>query len=271
MINMYSITKSIKKKLLERGILIKSATKASKIKSILHQIKPLDFGIELIRVGGMSDGGYLIPNDLKGICACYSPGVAETALFEKELDQSYSIKSHLADYSVNRAPEGFIPKTFLKKFIGSVTDDQFITLSDWIKSTESQETQDEYLLQMDIEGGEYEVIISTPRDILRRFRIIVIEVHGYNNWSDPIFFSLVEIFFKKLLIDFSVVHVHANNCCGTSLISGIEFANIFEITLIRKDRVKTRKTQLAKLPHSLDRNNCPSKSELQINEYFKKV
>ncbi len=34
------------------------------------------------------------------------------------------------------------------------------------------------LLKMDIEGGEYEVILSTPQDVLRRIRRIVLEYHG---------------------------------------------------------------------------------------------
>jgi hypothetical protein len=262
--NLRLLAKPIKKKLLQQGILLKSATPSAQIKSVLQQLKPIDSGIELVRVGGNSDGGYLIPDDLEGISVCYSPGVFDTALFEGELEAEYAIKSHLADYSVNGAPGGFVPKTFLKKYVGSFSNDVYITLSDWIAATEHQDSSAEYLLQMDIEGGEYETIISTPSDVLRRFRIIVMEIHGFNNWSEPAYFNLVEKFFKKMLMDFAVVHLHANNCCGTSLISGIDFPNVFEITLIRKDRVRSLKNQFSKLPHPLDRKNVPGKGELQI-------
>ena len=38
---------------------------------------------ELIRIGGSKDGGYLVPNDLSGIQACFSPGVSDLADFKK--------------------------------------------------------------------------------------------------------------------------------------------------------------------------------------------
>ncbi len=266
-----TLTKPLKRKLLDHGVLFESATASSQIKSLLQELKPLDFGIELIRVGGESDGGYLIPKDLDGIRACYSPGVFDTSLFEEELDESYSIKSHLADYSVDGAPGDFKPKTFLKRFVGSFTNEKYITLSDWIEFTEPKVFCSEFILQMDIEGGEYETILATPSDVLRRFRIIIIEVHGFKDWSDSSYFGLVEKFFKKLLLDFYVVHVHANNCCGSSKISGIEFANIFEITLIRKDRVRNREKNLANLPHNLERKNVQNKPELQVFEFFNRL
>lgn len=68
----------------------------------------------LIMVGGMSDGGYLIPNDLEKIKYCFSPGVSSTANFELELT-NFGIHSFLADYSVDAAPLDNAFFTFDKK------------------------------------------------------------------------------------------------------------------------------------------------------------
>ena len=40
---------------------------------------------------------------------------------------------------------------------------------------------------MDIEGGEYETILTTPAEILNRFRIMIIEIHDVESWSHPYF------------------------------------------------------------------------------------
>ena len=43
------------------------------------------FKTNLIRLGNDGDGGYLVPDDLNGIEACFSPGVAGNVNFEKAL------------------------------------------------------------------------------------------------------------------------------------------------------------------------------------------
>lgn len=45
------------------------------VAEFLRNCYPLTTNIELIRVGSNFDGGYLVPNDLQGIEACFSPGV----------------------------------------------------------------------------------------------------------------------------------------------------------------------------------------------------
>jgi len=46
-------------------------------------LRPYTTDKELIRLGAEKDGGYLIPNDLAGIEACFSPGVGNEFNFEK--------------------------------------------------------------------------------------------------------------------------------------------------------------------------------------------
>ena len=69
----------------------------------LAMVRPIAIRHPLIRIGGGADGGYLVPDDLEGIVACFSPGVAATATFEEEL-AARGIKCFLADYSVRRPP-----------------------------------------------------------------------------------------------------------------------------------------------------------------------
>ena len=54
----------------------------NELKELIKALRPVKTKFDLIRIGGANDGGYLIPDDLEGIAACFSPGVADTASFE---------------------------------------------------------------------------------------------------------------------------------------------------------------------------------------------
>ena len=67
--------------------------------ALLDILKPRDPGCAFVRLGGPHDGGYLIPDDLDGIVACFSPGVDQTSAFERDcLDRGMAL--YLSDASV---------------------------------------------------------------------------------------------------------------------------------------------------------------------------
>lgn len=53
-----------------------------------------------------------------------------------------------------------------------------ITLGDWMEQEQVAQLD---LMKMDIEGSEYEVLFSTPVEILKRIRRIVLEYHNNNS------------------------------------------------------------------------------------------
>jgi len=73
--------------LMRSGVLVESCTKQDDLKNLINRIRPIKTGIDLLRVGGTADGGYLLPDDLAGISACFSPGVSDVAHFETELSR----------------------------------------------------------------------------------------------------------------------------------------------------------------------------------------
>ena len=254
--------------LLSNGFEFGKATPAQKVRLLADQIRPVNTGIELVRIGGSADGGYLVPDDFKGISTCYSPGVSDTANFENELYDKFGIQSHLADYSVSGPPNNCKPKSFIKKFIGPNTIGDFINLNDWIEKCEGNSKSEDSILQMDIEGGEYLSILATPREVLLKFRIIVLEVHDVNQWSNRPYFEMVDAFFQKLLQDFIVVHLHPNNCCSNINIGGFVSPKVFEISFLRKDRINEL-NGFAVLPNILDGPNVSHKDDLYLSWYKK--
>lgn len=233
--------------------LIRSA-RPEQIREFLALVRPITTDKRLIRIGGDGDGGYLLPDDLEGIEACFSPGVSTIAAFEEEL-ASRGIRSFLADYSVDRPPVENPLFHFEKKFLGLGGDPIYMTLDNWVAN--AGPFRSDLLLQMDIEGGEYDVIFDTSSEVLRRFRILIIEFHHLDSLlGHPIAVGWLRAIFLKLLKHFEVVHIHPNNYEPPATVAGYEIPPYMEFSLLRKDRIATR-AATAHYPHRLDRPNVP--------------
>jgi hypothetical protein len=241
--------------LLKQKIAVTPATQPSEVMGLIKALRPVTTDKPLILLGPDSDGGYLVPDDLDGIKACFSPGVSNIAGFEKDC-ANRGMDVFMADKSINELPETHPRFHFLKKFISSTNDTDFITLDSWVNQTMDDKTSD-LLLQMDIEGFEYETIYSLSDQLKSRFRIIVIEFHWMHLlWSKP-YFDVSNRAFRKLLQTHSVVHIHPNNLGKTVKRNNIEIPELIEITFLRNDRIKTKEFTRS-FPHPLDVNNTVS-------------
>jgi hypothetical protein len=233
------------------------------LKSLLQEIAPIDNGWPLIRVGPNSDSGYLLPNDLEGIRGCVSPGVCESWAFEQELESRFDIPSVMIDASV-RPPVGLTTKQiFLEKWLGVIDDSDNISLQGLFRQIDFLNSGD-LLLQMDIEGAEYQTLLATTIEDLSRFRVMVIEFHYlqhlFNNFA---FSSIFAPLFKKLTANHDVVHIHPNNETGIMRYKDIELPRTIEITFHRKDRSKGDFGR-ARIPHPLDFDNNPANNSLRL-------
>ena len=229
-----------------------SSTGKDKLKSLLNKLHPVSCDKGLIRLGPMSDGGYLIPDDLEGIEACFSPGVGFNSIFEKDCADR-GMKVFLADKSVDKPKQSHEHFVFTKKHIGIMNNDSFMTIDDWVESS-LPDSKSDLLLQMDIEGSEYEVLLVASYDILQRFRIIVVEFHSLNELCRRSFFILASRVFEKLLQTHTCVHNHPNNFSDLVKFKGLEIPTVMELTFLRNDRVSS--PSFAKIfPHPLDADN----------------
>lgn len=249
--------------LLRDGVVVHKMLSTKRLLSLIRRLRPVRTKLRLARIGSVHDGGYLVPEDMDGITACFSPGVDVNASFETDLLQRFGINSHLADRSVDGPPQSFVPKSFLKKFIGAYDDDTFITMDSWTRAHPEFAQEGDFLLQMDIEGGEYASLLSISEELLLRFRIMVIEFHNIESWCNPHYFDLVETVFSKLLKHFHVVHNHPNNCCGLVNMGGIVAPRVFELTFLRRDRA-TPLGFCDAFPHPLDRPNLEDRQDVAL-------
>jgi hypothetical protein len=232
------------------GIDVTERTPVADLRRLISALKPLESN--LVRVGPDGDGGYLIPDDLDGIQYAFSPGVSTESGFEAELARRGMIV-FMADYSVDQPAEKHRNFVFDKKFVGCVSNERFMTMDEW-KRNHIPDHDGDLLLQMDIEGFEYETILSMSADLLAQFRIIVVEFHFIEQWLCRPHFELVSRAFEKLLQSHSVVHIHPNNVAGSIRTQGLELPRIIETTLLRNDRISTR-LPAKRFPHPLDSDN----------------
>ena len=256
----------IKKILFKIGINIEKITNLKDIEIFISRFRDNYKSVELVRIGGDSDGGYLVPNILNDIKYCFSAGVGPISAFEKDLSINYKIQSFMADASVTSPPENDNNFIFIKKFLGSRTNGEFITLKDWIKKSVKNTTANT-ILQMDIEGCEFDVLTYESAEILAKFSLMVIEFHGLQNMTNKNFLKMMTAIFEKIYSNFSICHVHPNNLSGLYILDGLQIPSNIEVTFIRNDLIKELiLDSKVSLPHFLDKKNSKEAPEIKMPE-----
>jgi hypothetical protein len=228
------------------------ATDSARIVALLEKLHPLASARPLLRLGPAGDGGYLVPDDLAGIEACFSPGVGLISGFEKDCaDRGLSV--YLADRSV--AHPGALHERFhfVRKYLGVTTNDDFMTLDDWVAGAAVRADSD-LMLQIDIEGFEYEVLLGASDRLMRRLRVIVAEFHLLDQFWNEAFFGLAARAFEKILQTHACVHIHPNNSSPLLKKGGLAIPPLAEFTFLRRDRA-FGPGHAAQFPHPLDGDN----------------
>lgn len=237
--------------LARRGYVLQKAVSVEEIRSLIQRLHPKNTDYPLIRLGPQGDGGYLVPDCLEGIEACFSPGVDKVSVFEQDCLQR-GMKVYMADHSVDR-PNLHVPEdqySFVKKFIGSINDEVFMTMDRWVEDSDVS-TYSDLLLQMDIEGAEYESMINISDGLLARFRVMVFEFHRLQDLWDPSFFEVASLVFQKILRTHECVHIHPNNYSEVDSRAGVDIPRNAEFTFLRKDYCSGARFS-DRFPHPLD-------------------
>ncbi len=236
---------------LKLNLNVEMSTSKKDVNNLLSRIRPIKTDIELIRIGGDGDGGYLVPNILEEISACFSPGVGDTSAFEIQMAE-LGIPSHLMDWSVSAPPTVHPLISFEKKYLGYSDDSKFVSLKSWLKKHANE--SGDLILQMDIEGAEYEVIEKCTNDDLQRFRILIIEFHSFHSIIKKTGYQNILSVLDKILENFIVVHAHINNNDSSLKWRGDNIPKTLELTFLRK-MSNVNHYEFAKLPNALDQKN----------------
>jgi len=213
-----------------------------------HVLTVYETGFKKIRLGKDNDGGYVIceiPNINYNILI--SGGIDNDITFEDSFCTKYNTPCFAFDGTINNIYIDNPNITFVKKNIGKNNDDFTTNLVDLLESNQN------IFVKMDIEGAEFEWLMSLDDNIFDRIDQMVIECHFPKSQRET-------DVFKKINKKFFLVHYHANNYCGYNLHNNVSIPNVFECTYVNKKYLENPKLNTTKLPTMLDMPNvieCP--------------
>lgn len=245
---------------LQAGMVIDKRANLSQVRELISTLRPEPQS--LVRIGPDSDGGYLAPDDLDGVVACLSPGVSTECGFDLMLAER-GIDIFMADASVTGPPTPHPRFYFTPSYIEPFNGQQSMTFERFADMAHLAHPVGDWLLQMDIEGAEWRVLLSAPEKYLARCRLLIIEFHDLNRVFQASHFDLMASVFKRLLNDFRLVHIHPNNVSKVSAVGDIVIPSIMEFTFHRRDRPFVP-AHAPVYPHQLDRDCVSEKPTLVL-------
>ena len=260
----------IRNKILDYGYYVQRTPSASLIKSRISKFKintNIQKKFSYDRFGSTFDGGYVIPLDFEGIDLCLSAGVENRIDFESSLYDKTGIQCDLIDGSMSKFENLPTFANFTSINLGPTNTKKTISLKNWIRKFDQF---DEFILQCDIEGHEYDVFLSTQEEYIKRLRIIILEIHNVFNIFSNDENNNVDKLMSKLLITHSLLHVHCNNCSDILDNKLLTLTNSLELTFIRNDRIhkKKNKKPISSNPSNFDKPNNPNIKNINFKIKF---
>jgi hypothetical protein len=219
-----------------------------------------------VRLGRANDGGYVMIDDLAGLDAAYSIGINDDISWDADLS-ARGVRIFQYDHTIDGVPEVLPNSQWRKIGLDDRTnpDRNMQSLPDMLAENGHSASRD-LILKCDIEGAELWVIPKLPAGILSQFRQIVIEMHCFEAMNQPSFMEQIRDTVTSLTEFHNVVHVHGNNCVPLSVIGGVVIPNVFELTLLRKDRAEFTPSSLS-FPTPMDQPCNRDRSDYYLGRF----
>lgn len=213
---------------------------------------------EMVRVGRDYDGGYIMLRPFSRNMIAYSIGICDDVSWDKDMAKlGYDIFQY--DHTIRKLPAND-PKFHFRRIgvCGTGNNNPRLNTLEKMMSMNNHDGEG-YVLKIDVEGAEWDVLNSVDNRILDKFDQIVIELHGLV--SDIQMHSKIIACLKKLTSNHSVIHIHANNNKQVYFCRDLITPDVIEITLVRKslyDMIKKRSA-------------CFSLLDMPCNKYLEEV
>jgi hypothetical protein len=234
----------------------------------LSLLTPWDvIGSGKLRIGGESDGGYVLLDRLRREQPVLSYGVGLDSSFDFDLAQRghrVFMFDHTVDGPCGRLPKGCV---FIREGVAAKADPKkkMDTVLAHLRRYRLASRRD-VILKMDIEGGEWDIIAALPEKAMNVFEQIVVEFHWLENLKRDGFTAQVRAALQHLNESFTLCHVHANVHGGLRRPAGVVLPNVLEATYVRSDLI-SRKPNRTFYPTEHDRTNRPGSKDIVLSMY----
>jgi Methyltransferase FkbM domain len=262
---MLSVMKALRDLCLAGGFWVERGVPDVHVKELVRAMRPLKNRRGLKRFGPEADGGYLMPDDLHSVVGCLSPGVSNEIGFDWEMAE-LGIPVYMTDASVSGPPRVHPQFHFRQKFVGVRQSSDYITLDEL---AEMANRDGDLILQMDIEGAEYEAIADATDSLLQRIRIAALELHDVHRIFSKSGYERMVSFLAKMRRYHELVHVHPNNTGGAVTKRDITVPCTLELTYYRRDRDSFVDFDRVPARHPFDVDNASHLPSLNLPDSFR--
>lgn len=233
------------------------------LQSMLCPMDPVD-GL-FVRIGGANDGGYVMVDRGLDNTSVYNFGIGNEVTWDQAMAERGNTVYQF-DHTIDVPPPVVGSTAFTRKGLGAYSDDSFVSLSDALSANGDNDRSD-LVLNIDIEGGEWDILPNLSPHELTPFTQIVMELHGLlNAIVDSKFRTRVYESLRVLYATHQLVHVHANNWGAHAMANGVFGYDVLEVTLVRKTDWEFIECD-ERFPRDQDRPNCPHRPELRLGDW----
>lgn len=237
---------------------------AESIKNIIRLLRPYtaEEG-KKVRIGGEGDGGYVMLAPGKGGIA-YSFGVSKHSPWDFDM-ANRGFKVYQYDASIEEEPDKH-PNIFFNKYFiaSSPTPDGPCKTITQVLSENNHEHENDIILQMDIEGSEWDFFSDITVETMLKFKQLIIELHHIND--SPEKYNIL----KKIRQTHTPIHYHYNNntrkCVYFPKANFIYSEHVIEVSFVRSNDFNFIKCN-DYFPTNLDNRNNKKWPEIPIG-YF---
>ena len=206
--------------------------------------------LELIRVGGDRDGGYVMSADMS-VRRAISIGVGRDISWDVSM-ALMGVQVHAFDHTVRKLPQRAPGVTFHKVGVGTAPGCR--PLGVLVAETAGDH---DVILKIDIEGNEWEALAGED---LSQFTQILLELHDLERLMEN---SRIRDVLQHLHASHLPVHVHANNYGSLFQFDALWFCSAVEVTFVRRDQINGWHPADA-LREDLDRPCDPRTSDISV-------
>ena len=235
---------------------------------LLEQLVPYNVeGFEeKIRLGNLSDGGYVIPKKaLSTIDAAYCYGIDYHIDFEEDLIKRVNIPIRFYDHTVRALPLEHPKFYFKKQGIAEEKYGPFDTFENHLK--ENGDGAKKIMLKMDIEGFEWRIIYDIVEKFSDNISVLIMEIHRLYRYEKIIKYIKT---LKKINSKFTLIHLHGNNNSEIFKFANFNISSVLELTFINNKFAAKKNILPYALPSKYDYPNIAGKKDIVFDFWLKK-
>lgn len=190
-------------------------------------------GENLIRVGGLADGGYVMLDDFEPDMKSYSFGIGNEISYDLQI-ASMGIKNYMYDPTINALPGKHPNFEFFMEGIagGDIEAKKLYSMNTFLQRNGDLNNK-KLILKMDVEGTEWDFINNCPEKLLDNFTQMTFEFHNVTNRNraDEIIGAL-----SKLNRTHQVIWIHGNVAERAEYAGEAIVPNLLEVTFASRKK-----------------------------------